>query len=205
MASIRIDGDIYNDVTVSTGGYLPMVEDGSSDWYVAEDYEQADAATLTYWQDMADNDPKELVCLIGEKRIVEMWANGTTLEDFVGDIPAGEQWGSYNGSESEVEPPTAEERERASLIEKLRDGEPVEDDANCAGVEIDGVTYWLMSEGEGEQGTRFAREPGGNAIEADKSDVIDALADEEIARFVEGWDELVEELGFAPTLAFRHN
>ena len=39
--------------------------------------------TKEYYRDMAKDDPKEFVCLAGEERIVEMFANGQTLEDWL--------------------------------------------------------------------------------------------------------------------------
>jgi len=198
MASIRIDGEIYNDVSVSTGGYLPMVEDGRKEWYLAWDYEHADDATLEYWTDMANRDPRELVCLIGEERIVDMWSRGTTLEDFVKDIPAEEQWASYDGNYSEVEPPTADERVRVGYGPRWL----------VAVTEPGGLSHaWEQtyeSEEEAETAAQeWAREDEGRdfcvSLHPDDEDL------EELAEFVFGWDELVDELGHTPTVAFRHN
>jgi len=185
MASIRIDGEIYNDVSVSTGGYLPMVEDGRKEWYLAWDYEHADDATLEYWTDMANRDPRELVCLIGEERIVDMWSRGTTLEDFVKDIPAEEQWASYDGNYSEVEPPTADERVRVGYGPRWL----------VTVTEPGGLSHTWEQTYESE-------DEGRDLCVSLHPDVEDL---EELAEFVFGWDELVDELGHTPTVAFRHN
>lgn len=198
MASIRINGEIYSGVTVRTGGYLPMVEDGHKEWHLAQDHEDADAATLAYWTDMAKHDPRELVCLIGEKRIVEMWADGDTLEDFVQDIPASEQWGSYDGSESDVEPPTPDERVHVANGPRWI----------VTVTEPGGLSSAWEQTYESEDEAITAAEVWASVVEGREFDVFlheddDGL--EELTEFVAGWDELVEELGHTPTLAFRHN
>jgi hypothetical protein len=120
MYAIRIDDEILTFSKVSTGGYLPLIRDGRREWHITEDSDAADAATLRYWQEM---DAREVVALVGEKRIVEMWSTGTSLEEFAKEIPASEQWASYDGNESDVEPPTDAERETAAR-EPSDDEEP---------------------------------------------------------------------------------
>jgi hypothetical protein len=195
MASIRIDGEIYNDVTVRTGGYLPMVEDGRKEWHLAWDYDHADAATLAYWRDLP---ARELIALLGEEKIVDLWTSGSTLEDFVKDIPASEHWGSYSGSESDIEPPTPDERahvahgprwivavtEPGGLSHAWDQTYESEEEAETA------AHAWLR---EGEDRDFLV------SLHPDDEDL------EELAAFVAGWDELVEELGHTPTVAFRHN
>lgn len=197
MASIRIDGEIYNDVSVTTGGYLPMVDYGSMEWSIAEDFEQADAATLAYWKDLP---AKEIVALVGEERIVDMWASGTSLEDFVSDIPASEQWAIYDGSESDIEPPTPEERTRVAQGPRWL----------VAVTEPGGLSLAWEQTYESEKEAETAAHAWAGEVEGrdfivslhpDDEDLVGSGLDE----FVAGWDELVEELGYEPTLAFRHN
>ena len=202
-ARIRIDGDIYEIGEISTGGYLPLVREGRKEWHVALDSDEADRATLRYYTEM---DASEIVCLVGEEKIVEMWTRGTTLAEWASELDAGEQWGSYNGSESEVTPPTPAERSRACLIRRLRAGEVIVGDGGNVGVREGLYTYWLVEEDAGLLGTRFLLGRLTRALlVGDPSDVADALASDEIALFCEGWDALVDELGFAPTVAYRHN
>ena len=200
---IRIDGDIYEIGEISTGGYLPLVCEGRKEWHLVRNRDEADRATLRYWQEM---DAKEVVCLVGADAIVEMWTRGTTLEEWVADLDAAEQWASYDGSESEVTPPTPAERSRACLIRRLKAGEVIVGDGGNVGVREGLYTYWLVEEDGGLLGTRFLDgDADGNAVAGDPSDVADALASDEIALFCAGWDSLVEELGFTPTIAYRHN
>lgn len=195
MASIRIDGEIYNDVTVRTGGYLPMVEDGRKEWYVAWDHEHADDATLEYWRDLP---ARELVALLGEERIVDLWTSGTSLEDFVKDIPASEQWGSYSGNESDIEPPTPDERVRVAAGPRWL----------VAVTEPGGLSRAWEQTYESEDEAVTAAQAWANEEEGRDYDVSlhpDDEDFEELRDFVLGWDELVDELGHEPTLAFRHN
>ena len=206
-ARIRIDGDIFEIVTVKTGGYLPTVAEGFSygkEWHVALDSAEADRATVRYYEEMSAS---EVICLVGEEKIVEMWTRGTTLAEWASELDAGEMWGPYNGSESEVTPPTPAERSRACLIQRLRKGEVVEDAAGHVGVREGLYTYWLVEEDGGLLDTRFldSAEPPKSAVQGDPADVGDELSCDEIALFCEGWDALVDELGFAPTVAYRHN
>jgi hypothetical protein len=198
MASIRIDGEIYNDVTLTTGGYLPMVEYGRMEWHIAQDFEQADDATLAYWHDMAKHDPKELVCLVGEERIIRMWSAGETLDDFVQDIPASEQWASYDGSESDIEPPTPHERTRVAQGPRWL----------VAVTEPGGLSHAWEQSYESEVEAETAAHAWAGEVE-DRDFMVSLHPDdedlEELAEFVAGWDELVEELGYEPTVAYRHN
>jgi len=200
MHRIRIDGEIYEIYRVSTGGYLPMVCDGHKEWHIVRNHAEAARATLRYWQEM---DAKEVVAMIGADAIVRMWSDGTTLEEWVGDLSDAEQWASYDGSESEVQPPTPAEWARAALISQLRGGDAFEE-GDLAGVRVGETTYWLMAEEEGELGTRFTTVPEGFATAGTLDDVKQAL-DDETFLFCAGWDALVEELGFTPTIAYRHN
>ena len=195
MASIRIDGEIYNDVTVHTGGYLPMVEYGRREWYVAWDYEHADDATREYWNDLP---PRELIALIGEERIVDLWSNGTSLEDFVKDIPAEEQWGSFDSTGCNVEPPTLDERVRVGygprwLVAVTKPGglsHAWEQTYESEDEAVTAASQWASE----EEGRDFDV-----SLHPDDEDY------EELRDFVLGWDELVDELGHEPTVAFRHN
>ena len=151
MASIRIDGEIYHGVAVrSHGVYLPMVEHGHMEWHLAWDDDHANEATLAYWTDLP---AREIICLVGEERIVDFWTHGSTLEDYVRDIDPAEQWASRDGCEGRVEAPTDAERARVAAGPYGEDDEEYED----------------------------------------------------LAAFVAGWDDLVDELGQEPTIAYRHN
>lgn len=108
---IEIDGEHYIVKDVCAGGYLPLVTtEGGKEFYVARDAEHAGEKAREYWEDMANDDPAEFRCIIGDERLIA-WALGrsdgfgfTCAEDFfgaVGDAPQ-EEWASYDGHEREV-------------------------------------------------------------------------------------------------------
>jgi hypothetical protein len=72
-----IDGSVVDVSRVHDGNEccLPMVHEGRCSWYVAESEEDAGERARSYWADMAENDPKEFVCLVGSDTLVQ-WALG---------------------------------------------------------------------------------------------------------------------------------
>lgn len=171
---IKIDGEVYDVDKVFTGGYLPLLECGKLEFYVASDSESAGEAAAKYWEDMAKSDPKEFTCIIGEERLV-LWALGQSdsygfdcLQDFLdttATVPE-EQWASYDGAERDVE--------------ALDDGLDEDEEA-----ELKALTNSEADLTE-EQELRLER--------------LEEQRDQ-----YDGWQELVDELGFTPTVAYRHN
>ena len=72
---IEIDGERIEYPNVITLGNLTMIEDGNREWYVFEDTETAGEAAREYWQDLADNDPGEFACIVGNETLIS-WALG---------------------------------------------------------------------------------------------------------------------------------
>jgi hypothetical protein len=189
------------------------------EWHLFASTEDAGKAAREYWEDMAERDPTEFRHMVGDETLIA-WALGryagpghtrvaslTEWLDLWLDTPE-EYFAGYDGTEASVKAPTVDERERMNFIRSL--GQALDEgfvtDGNCAGVMIGHVTYWLMEEGhKGHLGTRFSATPNGEAIEANKDDVLDAVNGDEIAAFVQEWDALVDDLGFTPTVAYRRN
>lgn len=170
---IKIDGEVLEVDKVLAYADLPMLQCGKLEYYVAKDSESAGEAARKYWEDMANDDPKELACIIGDETLIKwglnQWAGpGSTsvrnLEEWLDlwlDTPE-EQWASYDGVERDVEE-----------IEELYEDEEVE-----------------LS-----------------VLEADPSTSDVERHNELLAKatmFIE-WQELIDELGFTPTVAYRHN
>jgi len=111
---IKIDREIYEVDSVYDHGYLPMVEIGDMEFYVAESGDSAGEAAREYWKDMAETDPKEFTCMIGEEALIawglgQNYAPGSigvnSLEEWLDlwlDTPE-ECWASYDGSEVDVD------------------------------------------------------------------------------------------------------
>lgn len=93
------------------GGYLIECDNGA-EYQVFKDFEEAGEAAADYWRDMAENDPKEFRCIIGDETLIN-WALGQyagpgceqtkTLEgwfELTKKYPE-EQWAGYDGNEIE--------------------------------------------------------------------------------------------------------
>jgi len=112
---IKIDGELYHVKNVSDYGYLPVieVEEFGAEFYLAKNSKIAGEKAREYWEDLAQNDPKEFACIIGENNLIQ-WGLGqfagpgnvavNSIEKWLDlhlDIPE-ETWASYDGTEREV-------------------------------------------------------------------------------------------------------
>lgn len=110
---IKIDGTIYvvDDVTNYD---IPMIEIDDMEFYLFENSKAAGEEARRYWEDLAQDDAEELVCMIGQETLVS-WALGQyagpgstkvkSLEEWFDlwlDTPE-EQWASYDSKESIVD------------------------------------------------------------------------------------------------------
>jgi len=112
---IKFDNKIYEVKEIQHYGYLPLlILDDDTEWYIAENHEEAGKAAREYWEELAQSDPEELTCLIGEKTLVA-WALGqsagpgstavNSLEEWLDlflDAPE-EEFAHYDGIEQEVD------------------------------------------------------------------------------------------------------
>ena len=111
---IKIDGEKLEVTKVYNGGYLPMIDIGNMDFYVAESHEAAGEAARRYWEELAQDDPREFTCVVGEETLVQwrlgQWAGPgytkvTNLNEWLDlwlDTPE-EEFGSYDNTELDVE------------------------------------------------------------------------------------------------------
>ena len=114
-ARIKIDGEILTINEVYTTGYdLPMIDTDCGEFYVAKDSEQAGKAARRRWEEMAESDPSEFRCMIGDETLIA-WAMGdwggpgntqvrslTKWLDLWLDAP-NEEFASYDSEERTVE------------------------------------------------------------------------------------------------------
>lgn len=112
---IKIDGEMYTVKEVYNHATLPLVEmETGEEFYLAESSEEAGKAARKYWEDLAQDDPREFACIVGEESLVA-WGLGeyggpglmkvTSLEDWLDlwlDTPE-EHFASYDSLEREVE------------------------------------------------------------------------------------------------------
>ena len=96
---IKIEGHIYKVNDIWIHGYLQQIRvEGGQAFYLAKDSESAGEAAREYWEDVANEDPEELVALVGAAQIVS-WAFGVgqNLSDWIDtqeQYPA-DQWSGW--------------------------------------------------------------------------------------------------------------
>jgi methylthioribose-1-phosphate isomerase len=104
---ISLNGDVFAP-KVETYGPGVTLTDGRREFVVFASREDACAAARERWADMAENDPKEFACIVGEECLVA-WALGhsgghagcsslTEFLDLIETVPA-EEFASYDGNE----------------------------------------------------------------------------------------------------------
>lgn len=111
---IVIDGEVVEVEEINDngfGGYLIECDNGC-EYQIFGSHEEAGEAAADYWREMAENDPGEFRCMVGDETLIN-WALGQyagpgneqtkTLEEWfelTADYPE-EQWASYDGEEIE--------------------------------------------------------------------------------------------------------
>ena len=115
MIVAYIDGErvVFDPDDINDYDFLPSITtaDGK-EFYITKDAELAGEKAREYWEDMAQDDPEEFACMVGEKTLVK-WALGmhagpgytkvNCLNDWLDlhlDIPE-EFFASYDGAERE--------------------------------------------------------------------------------------------------------
>jgi len=185
---LMLDEEI-EDGTVSKCGYS-MLTNGSRDFYLFESIEDAGEQARKYWEDMAQDDAEEFACVVGTDTLVQ-WGLGqsagpgstavNSLDEWLDLwlITPEEHWASYDGVEIDVTLPMLGDMYEDCPLQ-LKDLVPGEDSAN-AGLE------------DGAQSIDESPDDLDEVIVADLS----ALWTEQV--------EAIDELGFTPGVAYRHN
>jgi hypothetical protein len=167
-----IDGDLVE------GSHLfgnTLQEGRSSQYELFESDESADDAAAENVREMAAHDPDELVALLGAETICTMWANGTTLEDYIEQNVTAD--GEFGHGETSVDVTDMLEYVKAEWPE---------------------LEAWIDEQAESCNYDYSALEdesPYDDDDQEDKDRVIELL---------KGWQELIDELGFTPTVAYEH-
>ncbi len=113
--SIRIDGETYEiDHVRDLGDGVHEVSCGRMEFVIAPDSETAGQAARARWAEMAENDPEEFRCMVGDEVLVN-WALGQnagpgsvgcdSLEEWL-DLHLShpeEEFASYDGMECTVD------------------------------------------------------------------------------------------------------
>jgi hypothetical protein len=111
--NIIIDGERYVISGIQTYGDLPLLETDGGEFYVAESREKAGSYARDYWENMACNDKKEFLCMVGADTLVS-WALGeyagpgstqvSSLDEWLdlwNDTPE-EHWAGYDSTERDI-------------------------------------------------------------------------------------------------------
>ena len=175
MYALRIDNEIITSDDLSNHGHA-MLGDSRREFYLFESTETAGQAAREYWDDMAHNGRREFVAVVGKDCLVS-WALG-----------------EYAGPGSSY----------VSSLDAWLDlwlSTPEEHFASYDGYERD-VKGPTPAERETADKYRAILETADTNCEDAPEE---AEAAREIVEFVDGWEDLIEELGFEPGVAYRHN
>ena len=111
---------------ISTYSVAPILHIGKKEWYIFKSRDEACTEARKYWEDMAQDSPKEFAELVGTETLVS-WALGQwagpgnehaqNLDgwlDIVYEHPE-EEWGRYDGRELEVDGMSEELRQELNF------------------------------------------------------------------------------------------
>ena len=111
---IKFNGATHEVDKIKSTHPTPTIHVDGCEYYIFLDRIEAGEATRLYWKDMANNDPSEFICMVGENTLVK-WALNQyagpgqeqvrNLEEWLAltaEYPE-EQWAGYDGEEVEIE------------------------------------------------------------------------------------------------------
>lgn len=83
--TLTVNGETYEVKDFQPWGKTGLLIEvvGGSEWYVFENEEDAGDLVREYWQDMADNDPEELRCILGDEALVQMALGQDSLKEWI--------------------------------------------------------------------------------------------------------------------------
>jgi hypothetical protein len=173
--AIVIDGDLVEGNKLF-GNVLH--EGAHSEYLLFENDEAADSAAQENWKGM---DADELVAMIGADTIIDMWKRGTSFEDWLSDIDADEEFGRGSG---------------AWDVDNILD---------YVSKEYPELVDWV-DEMTGEYGADYSFWPDEFTPETEEDEDAEVDADDanRVIEILKGWQELIDKLGFTPTIAYKN-
>src|SRR6185369_7834653 len=92
---LKIDGEIYNVSKVyqfdRDHNIAQVKTEEGPEFIVAESSEEAGKSARERWADMAENDPKEFTCMVGEETLVQ-WGLGRSAGPGSTSVCSLEEW-----------------------------------------------------------------------------------------------------------------
>lgn len=189
--AIVIDGELIEADRLYVHGYLAILDAGRHDWYLAEDDAAVEEAVARYWKDMVRDDTDEFVALVGAENIVGMWASGRTLEDWLEDITPEETFGGDG------------ELDVSDMVEYLMDEYPeLSEWISEITSGVDDFSF-LDDPEEGQDRENYTDDQDRENYTLEEDELLDDKV--RIVELLKGWQEVIDECGFMPTIAYAHN
>jgi hypothetical protein len=181
--AIVIDGDLIEGYKLFRN---TLREGAHSEYLLFEDSESADSAAQENWKQM---DSDELVAMIGADKIVEIWRRGESFEDWLNDIDADNEFGQGGTSldvDSILDYVSKEYPELIDWVDEMT-GEHGND-----------YSFWPDEFTPEVEEDEDAEDEDSGAAEVDVDDA------NRVIEILKGWQELIDELGFTPTIAYKN-
>ncbi len=167
---------IEGDLIEGSHLYGNTLQEGRSTQYILfENDEAAEEAAAERWNDMAHNDAQELIALVGADEIVRLWAQGSTLEDYVSENVTAD--GEFGCGETSLDV--------TGMLEYVKQEWPELEEWIDEQAESCGYDYSTLD----------------TDAEAEDEDAEDK---DRIVELLLIWQELLDELGFTPTIAYKN-
>lgn len=176
MAAIVIDGDLSEGLRVDSN----TLHDRRESFIVFEDDESAETAAAEYWRDMARNDQDEFLALIGAEAIIDMWMRGQSFEDWCEQADADEVFGHGETSLDVTDMLDYLQKEYPELSDWLEG--------------LRGMDYDNISDDD------LVAEPDDEYEEDEDAEKDKARC----AELLKEWQEVLDELGYTPTIAYKN-
>ena len=98
---IRIDGELFHvdDWRRLDAGLCEVETEEGESFILAEDDDTAEKAAKDHYREM---DGKELVCMVGEDEVINMWKRGDSFEDWLDGLDTAQELAGYDGCERTV-------------------------------------------------------------------------------------------------------
>lgn len=91
MGYVNIEDEILDVEVMQFGDHNFMVRDRNREWYVFQDENVAGEAAREYYKDMAENDPYEIICMVGRDTLIQ-WGLGRSAGSGYNQVSSLMEW-----------------------------------------------------------------------------------------------------------------
>jgi hypothetical protein len=98
---INIDGERHEveEIQEFSGKNAAEIKVRGAYYLLVDDFDTAEEIAKDRYREM---DARELICMVGEEQIVDMWTRGKTLEDWLEDLDVAQELAGWDGEERDV-------------------------------------------------------------------------------------------------------